>query len=65
MLPPMNQFFDFGVYTRKYDPVLYLNDYWNLLVDYYPINNTFDKLNLTMIVAPTQLWKWQMYISQH
>jgi hypothetical protein len=63
--PPTNQVFDFDVYTGKYDPIIYLNDYWNLLVDYYPINNTFDKLNLTMIVAPTQLWKWQMYISQH
>ncbi len=33
---------DFDVYTGKYYPVLYLNDYWNLLADYYPINNTFE-----------------------
>jgi hypothetical protein len=42
-----------------------LNDYWNLLVDSYPINNAFDKFNLIMTVAPTQLWKWQMYMSQN
>ncbi|CAF0827981.1 unnamed protein product [Rotaria sordida] len=63
--PPMDKFFDFDVYTGKYYPVLYLNDYWNLLSDYYPVNNTIDKLNLTMTVAPIQLWKWQMYISQN
>jgi hypothetical protein len=33
---------DFDVYTGKYYPVVYLNDYWNLLADYYPINNTFE-----------------------
>ena len=33
---------DFDLYTGKYYPVLYLNDYWNLLADYYPVNNTFE-----------------------
>ena len=33
---------DFDVYTGKYYPVVYLNDYWNLLADYYPINETFE-----------------------
>ncbi|CAF0977717.1 unnamed protein product [Adineta steineri] len=63
--PPMDKFFEFETYTGRYYPVLYLNDYWNLLVDYYPVNNTLDKLNLTITVAPIQLWKWQMYISQN
>jgi len=34
--------FDFDMYTGKYYPVLYLNDYWNLLADYYPVNNTLE-----------------------
>ncbi|CAF1488397.1 unnamed protein product [Rotaria magnacalcarata] len=63
--PPMDKFFDFEIYTGKYYPVLYLNDYWNLLSDYYPINDTMDHLNLTVTVAPIQLWKWQMYVSQN
>ncbi|CAF0825027.1 unnamed protein product [Adineta steineri] len=63
--PPLDKYVDFDPYTGKYYPVLYLNDYWNLLADYYPINNTLDKLNLTLTIAPIQLWKWQMYISQN
>lgn len=34
--------FEFDLYTGKYYPVLFLNDYWNLLADYYPVNNTFE-----------------------
>ncbi|CAF4854999.1 unnamed protein product, partial [Rotaria magnacalcarata] len=63
--PPLDKHVDFDAYTGKYYPVLYLNDYWNLLSDYYPINDTIDKLNLTITVAPIQLWKWQMYVSQN
>ncbi|CAF2807681.1 unnamed protein product [Rotaria sp. Silwood2] len=63
--PPLDKYIDFDVYTGKFYPVLFLNDYWNLLADYYPINNTIDKLNLTITVAPIQLWKWQMFISQN
>ncbi|CAF4666804.1 unnamed protein product [Rotaria sp. Silwood1] len=63
--PPLDKYVNFDVYTGQYYPVLYLNDYWNLLADYYPINNTIDKLNLTITVAPIQLWKWQMFISQN
>ena len=28
--------------TGKYYPILYLNNYWNLLVDYQPINTTVE-----------------------
>ncbi|CAF0728111.1 unnamed protein product, partial [Didymodactylos carnosus] len=56
---------EFDMLSGKYYPVLYLNDYWNLLSDYDPINNTIDALNLTLTYSPLQLWKWQMYISQH
>ncbi|CAF3245984.1 unnamed protein product [Rotaria socialis] len=63
--PPLDKYVDFDAYTGKYYPVLYLNDYWNLLSDYYPLNDTIDKLNLTITVAPIQLWKWQMYVSQN
>ncbi|CAF1566869.1 unnamed protein product, partial [Didymodactylos carnosus] len=62
--PPLDQYIEFDMLTGKYYPVLYLNDYWNLLSDYYPINNTMDTLNLTLVYSPLQLWKWQMYISQ-
>lgn len=38
--PPLDQFIDFEPTTGKYYPVVYVNDYWNLKREYYPINDT-------------------------
>mgnify|MGYP001810372463 CR=1 FL=1 len=43
---------------------MFINDYWNLLADYYPINSTLSSLNLTVTFTHIQLWKWQLYLSQ-
>lgn len=44
--------------------MIYLNDYWNLISDYQPINDTLSHLNLTLTFTHLQLWKWQLYLSQ-
>jgi len=37
---PLDEFIQFEPTTGKYYPIIYLNDYWNYLRDYYPINST-------------------------
>ena len=55
---------EFDKASGKYYPILFINDYWNLLADYTPINNTLSHLNLTVTFTHIQLWKWQLYLSQ-
>ncbi|KAL3320641.1 Cleft lip and palate transmembrane protein 1 like protein [Cichlidogyrus casuarinus] len=50
--------------TNQYYPIVYLNDYWNLNEDYYPINQTTKELTLAVTFAPMSLIKWQMYAAQ-
>ncbi|GMR41537.1 hypothetical protein PMAYCL1PPCAC_11732, partial [Pristionchus mayeri] len=61
---PMASAMRFGRDGRKYMPILYLNNYWNLIEDYQPINETVQQVNLTLTYAPLSLWKYQMYASQ-
>lgn len=37
---PFDQYIRFEPNLKKYFPVIYLNDYWNLQREYYPINST-------------------------
>ena len=37
---PLDEFIEFEPTTGQYYPVLYINDYWNLMRDYMPINET-------------------------
>lgn len=37
---PLQEFINFEPNTGKYYPIVYVNDYWNLLRDYQPINDT-------------------------
>lgn len=37
---PLQDFIQFEPTTGKYYPIVYVNDYWNLLRDYQPINDT-------------------------
>ncbi|XP_074601103.1 uncharacterized protein LOC141855105 [Brevipalpus obovatus] len=48
----------------KYYPVIYLNDYWNLQRDYYPINSTLKELPLFLTFQPLSMFKWQLYVTQ-
>jgi len=37
---PLNDFIDFIPTEQKYKPVLFYNEYWNLMKDYYAINSS-------------------------
>ncbi len=37
---PLQDFIEFEPTTGQYYPIVYLNDYWNLMRDYMPINDT-------------------------
>ncbi|KAG8240323.1 hypothetical protein J437_LFUL000798 [Ladona fulva] len=47
-----------------YKPVIYFNDYWNMLRNYQPINNTVKELQLSLTYQPMSLFRWQMLASQ-
>lgn len=54
----------FDAVSGNYYPILYFNDYWNLQKDYYPINETVDKLPFRLSFCPLSLWRWQLYAAQ-
>ncbi|XP_032870356.1 cleft lip and palate transmembrane protein 1 [Amblyraja radiata] len=62
--PPLDQYVKFDPVSADYYPIIYFNDYWNLQKDYFPINETLDKLPLRMTFCPLTLWKWQLYAAQ-
>lgn len=39
---PLDEFVEFEPTTGKYYPIVYVNDYWNLMRDYMPINETVE-----------------------
>lgn len=41
-----------------------MNDFWNLLRDYQPINETTPELDLTITFQPLSMFKWQLYAAQ-
>jgi hypothetical protein len=62
--PPLDDFVEFTPSLQQYKPILWLNDYWNLQRDYFPINSTTTMLNLTLTFQPLTMFKWQMYSAQ-
>lgn len=62
--PPLNEFVTFLDGGHTYLPVVYYNDYWNLLRDYQPINKTDTDLELTLTFQPLGMFKWQLYAAQ-
>lgn len=61
---PVDEFVEFEPVTGKYYPIVYLNDYWNLLRDYQPINETTQVLPLQLTFQPITMFKWQLYTAQ-
>lgn len=61
---PLDEYIQFEPTTGKYYPVVFLNDYWNLVRDYTPINETVDKLHIRLTFQPMSMFKWQMYTAQ-
>ncbi|KAJ1519561.1 hypothetical protein ONE63_004839 [Megalurothrips usitatus] len=62
--PPLNEYIEFVEGGTHYRPVLYFNDFWNMLRDYQPINSTTKTLDLELTFQPLSLFKWQMYTAQ-
>ncbi|XP_054158677.1 putative lipid scramblase CLPTM1 [Oppia nitens] len=61
---PLDEFVEFEPTTGKYYPIVYVNDYWNLMRDYMPINDTVDKINLHLTYQPLSMFRWQLYTAQ-
>lgn len=62
--PPLDDFVQFLPSGHTYLPILYVNDYWNMHRDYFPINSTTKELGLSLTFQPISLFKWQLYAAQ-
>ncbi|XP_013178113.1 PREDICTED: cleft lip and palate transmembrane protein 1 homolog isoform X2 [Papilio xuthus] len=62
--PPLDEFIYFLPDGKMYKPAVFLNDYWNMMRDYVPINKTTTKLQLQLTYQPLSLLKWQLYTAQ-
>ena len=61
---PLDDMLKFSDDGRKYEPILYLNDYWNLMRDFTPINSSVEEVSLHLTFQPMSLIKLQLYLSQ-
>ncbi|KAL0831271.1 hypothetical protein ABMA28_002116 [Loxostege sticticalis] len=62
--PPLDEFILFLPDGKQYKPAVFLNDYWNMMRDYTPINKTTTNLKLELTFQPLSLFKWQLYTAQ-
>lgn len=62
--PPLDEYVQFTPSGSTYLPILFVNDYWNMLRDYQPINDTVEDLELTITYQPLSLFKFQLYAAQ-
>uniref|UniRef100_A0A1E1WNT2 Cleft lip and palate transmembrane protein 1 n=1 Tax=Pectinophora gossypiella TaxID=13191 RepID=A0A1E1WNT2_PECGO len=62
--PPLDEFIYFWPDGKQYKPAVFLNDYWNMMRDYVPINQTTTTLDLLLTFQPLSLFKWQLYTAQ-
>ncbi|XP_065358475.1 putative lipid scramblase CLPTM1 [Calliphora vicina] len=62
--PPLDEYVKFVDGGKTYLPIVFVNDYWNLHRDYYPINETTPELPLHLTFQPIGMFKWQLYAAQ-
>uniref|UniRef100_A0A1B6C3W8 Cleft lip and palate transmembrane protein 1 n=1 Tax=Clastoptera arizonana TaxID=38151 RepID=A0A1B6C3W8_9HEMI len=62
--PPLNEYIEFTPTGDHYKPVVFFNDYWNLMRDYQPINETSKTLTLRLYYQPLSLFRWQIFSTQ-
>lgn len=62
--PPLDEFIYFLPDGKQYKPAVFLNEYWNMMRDYVPINKTTTTLELQLTYQPLSLFKWQLYTAQ-
>ncbi|XP_055376340.1 putative lipid scramblase CLPTM1 [Condylostylus longicornis] len=61
---PLDEYVEFVDNGRTYLPIVFVNDYWNMLRDYQPVNETTQELDLTVTFQPLSMFKWQLYAAQ-
>lgn len=61
---PITDYIHFNAEGNVYYPIIYANDYWNMMRDYQPINATTESLELTLTFQPLSMFKWQLYVAQ-
>nr|CAG4646119.1 EOG090X032C [Macrothrix elegans] len=61
---PIDQFIEFSQTGEFYKPILYFNDYWNLVKDYQPFNTSVKTIPLRLTWQPLSMLKWQVYAAQ-
>ncbi|XP_075224777.1 putative lipid scramblase CLPTM1 [Lycorma delicatula] len=62
--PPLNEYFEFTSNGEQYKPPVYFNEFWNMIRDYQPINETTKTLDLRLTYQPLSLFRWQIYSAQ-
>ncbi|XP_035223374.1 cleft lip and palate transmembrane protein 1 homolog, partial [Stegodyphus dumicola] len=62
--PPLDEFVEFDPISGDYYPILYANDYWNLIRDYTPLNDSVKALPIHLTFQPLSLFRWQLYTAQ-
>lgn len=62
--PPLDEYVKFVQNGHTYLPIVFINDYWNLQREYFPINDTTPELDLHLTFQPLGLFKWQLYAAQ-
>lgn len=62
--PPLDEYVTFLPTGHTYLPIVFVNDYWNMLRDYQPINSSTTFLELTLTFQPLSLFKFQLYAAQ-
>lgn len=62
--PPLDEYVTFLPIGHTYMPIIFVNDYWNMLRDYQPINSTTPDLELSLSFQPLSLFKFQLYAAQ-
>lgn len=62
--PPLDEYVKFVDGGKTYLPIVFVNDYWNLHRDYYPINETTPELPIHLTFQPIGMFKWQLYAAQ-
>lgn len=62
--PPINEFIEFTATGEHYKPIVFFNEFWNLIRDYQPINETCKTLDLHLTYQPLSLFRWQIYSTQ-
>lgn len=62
--PPLDEYIEFLPGGHSYLPIIFQNDYWNMMRDYQPINDSVSQLDLYLTYQPLSLFKFQLYAAQ-